>query len=132
MDDLSLSLVHEEMTTRVLCAGEITPAAAPSLNQAFIMAIGAEPAELHIDMTRVAAISFGGIIALLRAARWCSESSIVFRVESGPIVSKALRLAGLSWLGIPEEGREVDEVTELRLRARALRRLIETPSVMWQ
>lgn len=114
----------------MLCGGEVTPETAPSLNHAFIMAIGAEPAVLHIDMTRVEAISFEGIIALLRAARWCNESEIVFRLETGPIVADALRLAGLSWLGIPEEGREVDEEDDLVLRARAFRRLIETPSVM--
>lgn len=125
-----MSLLHDEMTTRVLCAGEVTPATAPNLNHAFILAIGAEPAVLHIDMTRVEAVSFEGIIALLRAARWCNESEIVFCLEAGPIVADALRLAGFSWLGIPEEGREVDEVNELVLRTRAFRRLIQTPSVM--
>ena len=130
VNDLFLSLQHEEVTTRVVCSGEITPTTAPDLNQAFIMAIGTEPAALHIDMTEIESVSFEGIIALLRAARWCSESEIVFRLEPAPVVTDALRVAGLSWLGIPEEGREVDELDELVLRARAYRRLIETPSVM--
>ena len=130
MSEISLTLRHEGLVTRVVCAGEVIPTAAADFNHVLIMAIGTEPSELHIDMLEVEALSFEGIVALLRAARWCSESEIVFHLEPGPAVSQALRQAGLQWLGEPEEARAVDEVNELILRARAFRRLIDSPSVL--
>jgi hypothetical protein len=55
-----------------------------------------------IDTTGVTTIAFEGIICLFLAARWCSASETLLRIEAGPIVADALDTAGFSWLGTTE------------------------------
>ncbi|MGH2806801.1 MAG: STAS domain-containing protein [Actinomycetota bacterium] len=127
MEDLGLVLRHEEDITYLSCRGVVTSENGDELNQALIMAVGTSPAELVLEMTRVTSIGFSGVIALLRAARWCGESEITLRLHSGPFVSDALDIAGLSWLLDPEEVPSFDRQREEALRDQVFERLVRTP-----
>jgi anti-anti-sigma regulatory factor len=102
VDGLGLALKYEGPLTRLTCKGELTTSTVQSFSRALGKAVCTHPQELVIDMTRVATITFEGIICLFLAARWCSASETVLRIEPGPIVADALDTAGFSWLGTSE------------------------------
>ncbi len=88
-----------------------------------MMALDTDPKELHVDATGVTAIDLAGIMALLRAARCCSESEAILRLHAGRLVAEALARAGLSWLGTTDAEVELDRERELVLGIEAFLRL---------
>jgi anti-anti-sigma regulatory factor len=127
MDELSLVLRHESNATYLSCRGAITSENVGEFNQALIMAVGTGPTELVLDTTNITSVGFSGVVALLRAARWCGESEIALRLRPGRSVTDALVIAGLPWLLDPDEVLSVDRERERALRDQAFDRLVRTP-----
>jgi anti-anti-sigma factor len=127
VEGLALVLQRDGDVTQLRCEGALNAHNVEDLNEAITVAIDSEPNELHVDTTRLGYIGFVGVIALLRAARWCSESEVAFRLEAGRCVSDALDVAGLTWLQDPTEIRTLDKEREVVMRDQALDRLVRTP-----
>jgi anti-anti-sigma factor len=124
---LALVLRHEGRVTHLTCEGTLKADNVEELNEAVTVAIDTEPTELRLDTTRLTYIGFAGVIALLRAARWCSESEIALCLDPGRVVADALDVAGLSWLEDSDQIRALDKDREVALRDQALDRLVRTP-----
>jgi anti-anti-sigma factor len=120
-------LQHDDQVTHLSCEGVLTARNVGELDMAVEVAVDTKPAELHIDLTAVTYIGFVGVIALLRAARTCSEADVTFQFDPSPTVTDALDVAGLSWLADPDEIRTLDKAREVALRNQALDRLVRTP-----
>ena len=127
MEEIELVLQHDDDVTQLSCLGVLTSENVREFNQALIMAMGTSPTKLVIDTTRVTSIGFSGVVALLRAARWCGESQIALHLHPGPFVIDALEVAGLSWLHELEEVPRVDREREGALRVQAFDRLVRSP-----
>ncbi len=128
VEDLGVAVAHNGPATRLTCRGELGPPAADKFRQVVMMAVDTDPKQLHLDTTNVSAISYEGVMALLHAARCCSESEAIFRLEPGPVVAQALDLAGLSWLGTAEAELDLDPERELTLGIEAFLRLEHGPT----
>lgn len=103
-DDLELAMQHEGTVTRLRCKGELVAATAGRFGDAFMMSLGTDPTEVHVDTTQVTRIDLDGVAELLRGVERSQAVGTSLRFVPGPVVGDALELLGSELANVATEG----------------------------
>jgi anti-anti-sigma factor len=109
-DDFLVRVDYRPHTAHVTCAGELDISTERRLTDAVDLVLE-DPllSELIVDLEGVTMLSSPGISALLRIAKACRRKDVAFRLRANDGVRRVLDAVQLWWLGIVDDGLDLDE-----------------------
>jgi anti-anti-sigma factor len=122
MCDFTLTVTRSHSGTSISCSGELDLVGAAKFRDAADLALSEESVALSIDGRGITLMTSAGIEAILRVLERCRAAGVTFHLEVGKQARRVLDLVGLWWLGVIDDGAEIDAVLEeARVRYAQLR-----------
>jgi anti-anti-sigma factor len=115
-DDFFIESRFEPNDCYVECSGELDIATTPKFADTLHCCLDRNPATLHLDLSHVTLMTSSGITILMAVLQWCREKGITYELTLSPHVRRILDLVGLWWVGVIDDGIEVDAELECALR----------------
>jgi anti-anti-sigma factor len=106
--EFELRVVKTRGGTTITCSGELDIFGASKFRDAVELALRDEPAQLSIDGTGITLMTTAGIEAFVRTVKLCQSSGVRLDLEIGRHPRRILDLVGLWWLGVIDDGVEIE------------------------
>ena len=106
--EFELSVVKTRDGTTIICRGELDILGASKFWDAVELALSDEERQLSIDGSSITLMTSAGIAALVRTVKLCRSSGVRLHLEIGKHARRMLDLVGLWWLGVVDDGIEIE------------------------
>lgn len=125
MSDLQTRVSRQLPTVSVTVAGEIDVATARSFRDCVVSEIGPGVEVISLDGRGITLLSADGITALVDVTVACRDHDVRLDLGMSPSARKVLDVVGLWWLGVIDDGIEIETALQAALRDYASARTIE-------
>ena len=106
--EFELTVVRTPAGTRLTCAGELDVLGAAKFSDAVELALRDEERQLFVDGTSITLMASAGIAAMVRTVKLCRSSGVLLHLEISKHARRVLDLVGLWWLGVIDDGIEIE------------------------
>jgi anti-sigma B factor antagonist len=125
MSDLRTRVTKQSQQTAITVDGEIDVATARDFLDTVIAALRPGVTAISLDGRQITFLSAAGISALVEVVKACQKRGVQLELDLSPRARKVLDVVGLWWLGVIDDGIEIETALQEALRDYADSRTIE-------
>lgn len=125
MSDLQMKASEDRPTVTITVAGEIDVSSARAFRDGVLSQLRSGVETISIDGHQITFLSAAGITALVEVVRACRDRGVRLDLDLSLQARKVLDVVGLWWLGVIDDGIEIESALQGALRDYADSRTID-------